>query len=267
MGNMFKSGEIVISDGGRATSQDIIKGGGNVGWAAPEEGVLSWVCGLSISADAENLDAAYAFINDHSSPETQALFGNNGFVMINPKAVPLVDEEFVESCRPDDPGGRARRGRPRERRHLAQVLAGGAGRVSHRLRVGDVLALGLVSVVLVILIGPIVLLTVFSFNDSTIISLPFEGFTLEWYQHGTRRRRRPGVAAQLDRRGRDRGARLCRARDGDRVGDHPVPVPGPGLLVRPGRRDPGRALAGDRRQRAGVLRLPRDRALADDRRP
>ena len=54
--------------------------------------------------------------------------------------------------------------------------------MTYRLRVGDLLALGLVSVVLVILIGPIVLLTVFSFNDSTIISLPFEGFTLEWYR-------------------------------------------------------------------------------------
>jgi spermidine/putrescine transport system substrate-binding protein len=100
MGNMFKSGEIVISDGGRATSQDIITGGGNVGWSAPQEGALSWVCGLAISSDAENVDAAYALINDHSSPETQALFGNNGFVMINPKAVPLVDEEFVESSDP-----------------------------------------------------------------------------------------------------------------------------------------------------------------------
>ncbi len=100
MGNMFKSGEIVLSDGGRATSQDIITGGGNVGWAAPEEGALSWVCGLSISSQAENIDAAYAFINDHSSPETQALFGNNGFVMINPEAVPLVDEDFIESSDP-----------------------------------------------------------------------------------------------------------------------------------------------------------------------
>jgi ABC-type spermidine/putrescine transport system permease subunit II len=54
--------------------------------------------------------------------------------------------------------------------------------VSHRLRLGDVLALVLVTVVLVVLIGPIALLTAFSFNDSTIISLPFEGFTLEWYK-------------------------------------------------------------------------------------
>ena len=52
--------------------------------------------------------------------------------------------------------------------------------MSHRLRPGDLLALALVTVVLVVLIGPIALLTAFSFNDSTIISLPFEGFTLDW---------------------------------------------------------------------------------------
>lgn len=100
MANLFKSGEIVISDGGRSTADDIVKGGGNVGWAAPEEGVLSWVCGLSIATDAKNLDAAYAFINDHTSPETQAAFGNNGFVVINPNAVPLVEDEFLESADP-----------------------------------------------------------------------------------------------------------------------------------------------------------------------
>jgi ABC-type spermidine/putrescine transport system permease subunit II len=65
---------------------------------------------------------------------------------------------------------------------VAQGLAGGEGRVTYRLRIGEILALGLVSFVLVVLVGPIVLLTVFSFNDSTIISLPFEGFTLEWYR-------------------------------------------------------------------------------------
>ncbi|CAN5639891.1 spermidine/putrescine ABC transporter permease PotC [soil metagenome] len=46
---------------------------------------------------------------------------------------------------------------------------------------GAILATALVAVVLVVLIGPIVLLAVFSFNDSTIIALPFEGFTWRWY--------------------------------------------------------------------------------------
>ncbi len=50
-------------------------------------------------------------------------------------------------------------------------------------RWGTVLATALVAVVLVILVGPILLLAVFSFNDSSIIALPFEGFTLKWYRN------------------------------------------------------------------------------------
>lgn len=99
--NLFKSGEVVLADGGRQTAQDIIAGGGNVGWAAPKEGALSWVCGLSISSDAENIDAAYALLNNYMSPETQAIMGNDGFVMMNPNGVALVDPDFEESS---DPG-------------------------------------------------------------------------------------------------------------------------------------------------------------------
>lgn len=47
---------------------------------------------------------------------------------------------------------------------------------------GTVLATALVAVVLIVLVGPILLLAVFSFNDSSIIALPFEGFTLKWYR-------------------------------------------------------------------------------------
>jgi ABC-type spermidine/putrescine transport system permease subunit II len=54
--------------------------------------------------------------------------------------------------------------------------------VTSRNRVGNILALTLLSLVLIVLIGPIILLAVFSFNDSSIIALPFEGFTWEWYQ-------------------------------------------------------------------------------------
>ena len=53
---------------------------------------------------------------------------------------------------------------------------------SARGRVADGLALLLVLAVGVILLGPILLLALFSFNDSSVIALPFEGFTLEWYR-------------------------------------------------------------------------------------
>jgi ABC-type spermidine/putrescine transport system permease subunit II len=36
--------------------------------------------------------------------------------------------------------------------------------------------------VLTFLFGPVLLLALFSFNDSTIIALPFEGFTTKWYE-------------------------------------------------------------------------------------
>lgn len=49
-------------------------------------------------------------------------------------------------------------------------------------RVAAILSTTLVAVVLVVLVGPIILLAVFSFNNSSIIALPFEGFTLEWYR-------------------------------------------------------------------------------------
>lgn len=49
-------------------------------------------------------------------------------------------------------------------------------------RWGAVLATTLVAVVMVVLVGPILLLAVFSFNDSSIIALPFEGFTTRWYR-------------------------------------------------------------------------------------
>ena len=35
---------------------------------------------------------------------------------------------------------------------------------------------------LVILFGPVLMLALFSFNDSSIISLPWEGFTTKWYE-------------------------------------------------------------------------------------
>ena len=51
-----------------------------------------------------------------------------------------------------------------------------------RARVADSLAVLLVLAVAVVLVGPILLLALFSFNDSSVIALPFEGVTTEWYR-------------------------------------------------------------------------------------
>lgn len=45
-----------------------------------------------------------------------------------------------------------------------------------------VASIGVVGFVMLLLFGPLILLAVFSFNSSTIISLPFEAFTTHWYK-------------------------------------------------------------------------------------
>jgi spermidine/putrescine transport system substrate-binding protein len=100
MVNDFKSGEVVIADGGRGTTESMIRDGVHAEWIAPKEGVLSWVCGLGITSDAENIDAAYKLINFYVSPEAQAVAGESGFVVMNPKAIPLIAPEFRETADP-----------------------------------------------------------------------------------------------------------------------------------------------------------------------
>jgi spermidine/putrescine transport system permease protein len=77
--------------------------------------------------------------------------------------------------------GRIGRRSPQARPPLGGVRAAAARRVSGSLA-GSAASIGIVACVMLLLFGPLVLLAVFSFNSSTIISLPFERFTTHWYQ-------------------------------------------------------------------------------------
>lgn len=100
MANLFKSGEVVLADGGRGTAEQINDNGGEVTWVAPKEGTLSWICGLGISADAANVDAAYELIDYYISTSAQAITGDLGYVITNPTALSEVSEEFRETADP-----------------------------------------------------------------------------------------------------------------------------------------------------------------------
>ena len=56
--------------------------------------------------------------------------------------------------------------------------------IGHRIRgrLPGVAGGVLVAFVMVVLFGPVLMLGLFSFNDSSIISLPWEGFTTKWYE-------------------------------------------------------------------------------------
>lgn len=98
--NLFKSGEIVLTDGGLGTTTKLQKEGVDVTWVAPVEGALSWVCGFGISADSKNVAASYALINHYLSAEMQALIASQGFTITNPEAMPLIPEEDRDAADP-----------------------------------------------------------------------------------------------------------------------------------------------------------------------
>ena len=100
MVNLFKSGEVVLADGGRGTTQAMVDDGLPVEWVAPKEGALAWVCGLAITSKAQNIPAAYKLINYYASPEAQAISGDMGFVAMNPDAMPLVSKDYRETADP-----------------------------------------------------------------------------------------------------------------------------------------------------------------------
>jgi len=98
--NLFKSGEVVVSDGNSGQVARMKKAGLPVEWAAPAEGTLSWVCGFGITSKADNLQAAYRLINWQASAKAQAIRGRNGYVVTNPEALPLVPEADRETADP-----------------------------------------------------------------------------------------------------------------------------------------------------------------------
>lgn len=100
MANLFKSGEVILADGGRGTAEQINANGGAVTWVAPKEGSLSWICGLGVSADAVNVDASYALIDYYISTSAQATIGDLGYVVTNPAALSEVSEDLRESADP-----------------------------------------------------------------------------------------------------------------------------------------------------------------------
>jgi spermidine/putrescine transport system substrate-binding protein len=89
--NLFRSGEIVLADGGPGLTERIRDTGVDARWVAPIERPLSWVCGLAVTSEAQNTDAAYRLINWQASPEAQAIRAEGGYVVTNPAAIPLAD--------------------------------------------------------------------------------------------------------------------------------------------------------------------------------
>ncbi len=70
----------------------------------PSEGRLGWMCGYGISANSDNVDMAYDFINAMLDPESHAVFGNTySYGVSTSAAVALMDQEIVNLMKIGDP--------------------------------------------------------------------------------------------------------------------------------------------------------------------
>ena len=115
------------------TAEAMADDGLPVEWVAPDEGALSWVCGLAITSKAENTDAAYKLIDYYASPEAQAISAEMGFVAMNPDALRPAGREVPGHRRPAEPRDSYRPDRARERRRLRPRMAGSTRPVGHRI--------------------------------------------------------------------------------------------------------------------------------------
>ena len=69
-----------------------------------------------------------------------------------------------------------------ERGSLAITDVAGAARARRRRAANAWSWRVFLAIVMLALFGPLVILVLFSFNDSSVLAFPLEGFTLEWYQ-------------------------------------------------------------------------------------
>jgi spermidine/putrescine transport system substrate-binding protein len=98
--NLMKSGEVVALDGGRGLAAEMTAAGVPVRWVRAREGLISWVCGLSISSTASNVAAAYKLINYYLSPPAQAIRARDGYVVSNPASLAQVPARFRTTADP-----------------------------------------------------------------------------------------------------------------------------------------------------------------------
>jgi spermidine/putrescine-binding protein len=101
--NLYRTGEIVAGFGYHDYRATMEREGIPVEFV-PAEGSLAWICGVSLSSSAENVDAAYAAMNYYISPTPQAHFAESyTYIVSDQRTLAELDPKLVESLGLDDP--------------------------------------------------------------------------------------------------------------------------------------------------------------------
>ncbi len=105
MEQALASGEIVASSAWNSSYVALKQQGVPVAYMQPKEGILTWCCGVVVTAAATNLDAAYDLIDAMIAPDAgQQMITKLGYGHSNRKTFDMVGEqELADRGLPKDP--------------------------------------------------------------------------------------------------------------------------------------------------------------------
>jgi spermidine/putrescine transport system substrate-binding protein len=103
--SLYRNGEIDAAASFPGYEGQLAKDGLKIGFNFAEEGTLTWMCGMGISANAENVDAAYGWLNHFLSTDIQKYFAEQwNYLASNEQTLAVLDDKTIESLRMEDPG-------------------------------------------------------------------------------------------------------------------------------------------------------------------
>jgi spermidine/putrescine transport system substrate-binding protein len=101
--NLYRTGEIVAGFGYHDYRAAMDREGIPVEFV-PAEGSLAWICGVGLSAQAQNVDAAYAAMNYYVSPTPQSFYAESyTYIISDQRTLDELDPALVEELGLDDP--------------------------------------------------------------------------------------------------------------------------------------------------------------------
>jgi spermidine/putrescine transport system substrate-binding protein len=102
--SLYRNGEIVAAASFPGYEGQLAKDGFDIAFNFAEEGTLTWMCGMGISANADNVDAAYAWLNHFLSTDIQKYFAEEWrYLASNEETLSVLDQKTIEALQMTDP--------------------------------------------------------------------------------------------------------------------------------------------------------------------
>jgi spermidine/putrescine transport system substrate-binding protein len=102
--DLYQSGDVVAGFGYKGYDVGLAKQGATVSFAPASEGALTWTCGYSIGANAQNVDAAYSLLAWFLDPAAQSVYATKLNQMATNKAtLDALPQSVVEEIGMSDP--------------------------------------------------------------------------------------------------------------------------------------------------------------------